>query len=164
MANFDLERGRYFRHEGGESNNSSDKGGHTFYGISAPVAAMFPSFQSNPTPDCAWSIIKQNYWSTVQGDSIPYQTLAGNMLDFCVTSGDEPVKEIQTHLNEVFGKSLKVDGGLGPITLEALLSVDQIELNKQLCMSRISFYLELAKQPDQYQFLHSWLWRTLDYL
>ena len=165
MAIFDLERTRYFLHEGGESNNKDDRGGHTFYGVSAPIAALFPDFQANPTPDGAWAIIKQNYWSMVQGDSIPNQKLAGNLLDFCVTSGDEVVKQIQLHLNTIFGQALKVDGRLGPVTLTAILSSDQAKLNRQLCMSRIDFYVELAKKdPTQYQFLHSWLWRTLDYL
>ena len=68
------------------------------------------------------------------------------------------VKVLQQTANSK-GRTLKVDGGLGPITIEALKDV---KLERARCY-RVKYYCDLvSRKPDLEKFLYGWFRRSLE--
>ena len=68
------------------------------------------------------------------------------------------VKVLQETANSK-GSTLKVDGGLGPITIEALKDV---ELERARCY-RVKYYMDLiSRKPSLEKFIFGWFKRSLE--
>jgi len=122
-------------HEGGYSNNSADPGGATMRGVIQRVydayrqrAGLTTRSVKQLTDDELREIYRTRYWDKVDGDELP----AG--LDYCVFDAGvnsgvfQAIKWLQRAINDVAGKTLVVDGALGPITLAAAENTQSINM------------------------------------
>jgi lysozyme family protein len=130
--------------EGGWSNHKDDPGGPTMRGVIQRVYDAWRHRNGLPKRSVRnieehelQAIYRENYWQLVRGDELP----AGvdlTVFDYGVNSG--PSRSI-SHLQEVLG--LKVDGNMGPITIDAVNAADPVEIVKKLCARRRKFIRQI---------------------
>lgn len=157
MADFQKAVDLILNHEGGYSNNPADPGGETAFGISKRA---YPNLDMKTlTRMDAIQIYKNDYWEPIRGEKILDQRLAGNLLDFAVTSGvNLAARTIQRLVNVV------TDGHIGPVSITAINSDNPAHLNLTLVGERLAFYVGLAAGKSGLRYaLKSWIRRTADY-
>lgn len=99
------------KNEGGFSDNPSDPGGMTRYGISQRA---YPSLDiRNLTVEQATAIYQKDYWTAIHGDELP-AAVSFALMDWAVNSG---VQASIQGLQRALG--LRVDGIMGPMTVAA---------------------------------------------
>lgn len=176
MAKFELAIPIIKRSEGGLSKHPADtasrwpvpdgSGYHTNKGVtwqtfSSNAAKL--GYEATPKlfyemPDWVWNkITKKFYWDAIDGDLLKSQAVATILVDWAFGSGNWAVKNLQSVLNTHFGKKLKVDGNMGPLTTNATNSVDQKRLTELLYAARIKFIEAISKKPGQEKFKKGWL-------
>jgi lysozyme family protein len=142
-----------------------DRGGQTYAGIAR-----------NHHPDWpGWSLIdagqrdgyglttlvrefyRVNFWARIRGDHITSQRIANSVFDFAVNAGTSTAISLaQRVLSE------RRDGIIGPITLNALNSVDPIQFTARYALAKISRYAEICtRDASQSRFLLGWVNRSL---
>ena len=143
-------------HEGGYVNDPKDPGGETNFGIAK---------RSNPDVDIknltkaeATLIYKTEYWDKNKVESLP-EELWHIYFDMCINQGrGRAVKILQQAANGK-GAGLKVDGGLGPMTIGALKGVEL----ERVRAYRIKYYADLVtRKPDLEKFYFGWFRRGLE--
>lgn len=108
MASFEQAINKVLKYEGGYANNSSDKGGETYMGISRkanPKNAIWPIIdeykkkyttkstlnaalkKDNNITQIVKKTYKSNYWDKFKLDKMYNQRLAENIFDDCVNRG-----------------------------------------------------------------------------
>jgi len=139
--------------EGNYSNNPSDKGGETKFGISH---ASHPNENiSALTLDRAKAIYLHEYWGPAGCDALP-DLLKQPLFDFAVNSGVKPaVKTLQAIL------CVETDGIIGPKTLAAANSANELRLAIALNLQRLLFHANLA---DFDNFGRGWVRRDVNNL
>jgi lysozyme family protein len=139
-------------HEGGFTDDRRDKGNWTGgevgkgkllgtkFGISAQT---YPDVDiKNLTVDQARTIYKRDFWDLMQGDELP---IGVDLVAFdaAVNSGrGRSVKWLQAAAG-----GIKIDGLLGPGTLEAIKGADPVRLIKAACFHRLDFLDDLPTWP-----------------
>ena len=126
-------------HEGGYSNDPSDPGGETNFGISKRT---YPAEDiKNLTRDRAKDIYYRDFWLPIQGFDLP-PPVATILFDMAVNMGKHAaVTCLQQALN------VSADGWVGPITKEAVKAWDEKMLAKELTVRRIMRYTERDRFP-----------------
>lgn len=145
--------------EGGEVNDSQDRGGRTKYGISE--AANPEAWKDGPpTLEASRAIFLKKYVEGPHFDLIPDPQLQAQLVDFGVNSGPGvAVKKLQAILH------VEVDGILGAATLTALSLVRAEEVNALLVAARVRMIGKIVSaNPSQLKFLNGWLDRALQFL
>ena len=117
-------------HEGGYVNDPKDPGGETKYGVSRKA---YPDLDiKNLTLDDAVDIYKRDYWDKAKVEELK-PDLRHIYFDMVVNMGrSRAVKVLQQTANSK-GRTLKVDGGLGPKTIEALKDVKYLKCGLSFC-------------------------------
>jgi lysozyme family protein len=151
--------GDVIRREGADSNDPLDAGGRTSKGISE---------KSNPeawkdgivTEAEARAIYESKYLRGPGFDKVQDEHLRDQLVDFGVNSGPAiAIQKLQEILN------VKVDGVLGPVTLEALSTQNPIVINNLLVIARIKLIGRIiSKAPTQVRFINGWLARACEFL
>jgi lysozyme family protein len=138
-------------YEGGYSNHPKDPGGKTNYGVIQRVYNSYRRLKGNPPQDVRKitkaevnDIYKTNYWDMVAGDLLP-SGLDLAVFDFGVNSGpSQAIKNLQRAINKVEKRTLKVDGVLGPATIDAATSLSDVPgVITYFCDQRLSFLKRL---------------------
>lgn len=160
--------------EDGYSNNPSDKGGETNFGITIATARAFGYVGPMQTMsrDTAVQIYRQRYWTQPRFDQLAIvdAALAEKLLDIGVNMGPATgVTFMQRALNVLNQQAkaypdISVDGGIGPMTLTALQAfyamrgVDGHRVMLGMVASQQSVrYIEIAeKNPSQETFEYGW--------
>jgi lysozyme family protein len=95
---------------------------------------------------------EEKYWNASKADQLQ-EPVSLLHFDAAVNHGvGRAVKFLQQALQ------VTVDGDIGPKTLAAAKSADQIELGKKLLEVRKNFFLAIvARDPSQKKFLNGWL-------
>ncbi len=126
-------------HEGGYVNDPRDPGGETKYGISK---------RANPDVDIrgltlakAQWIYRQRYWLPLHADAMP-EAAAIQVFDAAVNHGIKPATRM---LQRALG--VPVDGVIGPVTLNAMVSVDDARFVAHFAAERLMFYADLSSWP-----------------
>lgn len=142
-----------FRYEGGYTNNPSDPGGPTNWGITLEDAKRYwlPSATAQDVASMPRSVADNIYFthyaSPIQYNSLP----AGvdlSVLDYAVNSGvSRSIHTLQGLVN------VPQDGQMGPITLKAVGSKDPTTLINQIWDERLAFDKSL---PTWSTFGHGW--------
>lgn len=153
--------------EGGLTDNPSDKGGITKYGITKSTLAWYRKVSSvsdddirNLTIDEAKDIYNVRFISGPGFDKLPESMLKSNLIDFGVMSG--PTLAI-LNLQDIL--QIEADGQIGPKTLTALQNANLSNVNSQLVKKRILMCGRIcSKDPSQLTFLNGWLSRILSFL
>jgi lysozyme family protein len=154
MANFDLFFPKLMKHEGGFVNHPSDPGGATNKGITFNVFRQHGKDYNNDgkidvedlkrlTSNDAKAIYKKLYWDAIRADQINSQSIAELLFDFAVNSGVRRAAQLVQHLVNV-----KADGAIGPVTIAAINSANQAQLNNNLIKWRLWYYQFIANFSD----------------
>lgn len=163
------------KNEGGYSDNSSDSGGETLFGVSRnnwpnwPGWKIVDEFKGQPKwvsiiessqqlRDLASQFYKSNFWDVLSLDQINDQQICNTVYDFGVNSGTgKSAKYLQ------ISAGVNADGIIGHLTIDNVNGQDAKELYNTFNVMREAFYRGLAENPSQAQFLHSWLSRLTPY-
>lgn len=168
--------------EGGFSDNKSDRGGQTKYGVTlATYTALAPTVlhEENPTAEKHKNLSPENaakiilhYWKKVSGDRITDQAIANALADWYFHSGFWAVHNLHKVLNKHYGTNLPVSkkegGKWKPVTfsdksLTATNSANPATLFNHLAQERENFLRHIAaKDATQEKFLAGWLNRLND--
>lgn len=157
--------------EGGYSNDSSDSGGETNYGITKAVAVAFGytgSMRDMPR-EVAYDIYVARYWDAVRGNGLSAlsERVAEEVVDTGVNMGIKRAgKFLQRSLNvlndrEKYYPDITVDGVIGPGTISTLeiciIKRGDETLVKILNCLQGAFYVELAecREKDE-RFINGW--------
>ena len=167
MASFDLFLPILLRFEGGYVDDPTDPGGETNKGVtmttfqrcSHELLGVEPTSQNlRALSDAQAGIIyRALYWDNMSGDDFQLQDLASIVCDFYVNAGTHATVLLQRVLNGL-GARLVEDGSIGPASLKALSSVDQLVVYRQYKQGRVDYYESLGQRFPQ--FLRGWLNRT----
>lgn len=150
------------------SNRPSDRGGLTKYGISQKA---YPNLDiASLTRERAIELYIQDYWKPVRADDLPYP-LDIICFDIAINHGaGTAARFLQSALNGVAPSidpslpRIKVDGGIGPITLGRLkwlrdnggaLAVPI--LVRDVLLRRCRLYARLTKDPVQRANIYGWM-------
>ena len=122
--------------EGGFTNDPSDHGGATNWGITAATLAHWRGHQVTAAdvgaiqPEEARAIYHANYWNTVRGGELPGGV---DLVVFDISVNSGPGRAVRV-LQEVVG--VAADGLLGPVTLRAVAALPAAEIVDRLDASR----------------------------
>ena len=143
-------------HEGGYVNDPDDPGGETNFGI---AKRSHPDVDiKNLTKDGAKKIYKEVYWDKNKVESLS-EELRHIYFDMCVNQGRGRAVKILQQTANAKGAGLKVDGGMGPMTIKAM---DGVELQRVRAY-RIKYYADLVtRKPDLEKFYFGWFRRGLE--
>lgn len=166
--------------EGGYVNHSSDRGGPTNHGITRAVAREngFHGDMRKLPKSLAVKIYEARYWTSIRLDRIApiSATLAEYLFDFGVHSGPgRAAQELQRTLNVLNSRGklfpdMKVDGAVGPATLNALADYRKHRggagvhvLAESINGVRIAFCRGLAERDErQEDFAYGWFHRVVN--
>ena len=145
-------------HEGGYINDPDDPGGETNFGV---AKRSHPDVDiKNLTKDGAKEIYKEVYWDKNKVESLP-ENLRHIAFDMYVNQGKSRGVKILQQAANAKGAGLKVDGGLGPMTLKAITE-SNVELDRVRAY-RIKYYADLVtRKPDLEKFYFGWFRRGLE--
>lgn len=118
-GNFDKSINLMLGLEGGKSDEGTDRGGRTNYGITQFTYNAWNKKHKLPkrdvfkiTPEIAKQIYKEEYWNLIKGDQLP-KNVANAILSMALTDGpQDSVKFVQKMLGVE-----PVSGVMGPITM-----------------------------------------------
>ncbi|MBV8895990.1 MAG: hypothetical protein JO051_05750 [Acidobacteriaceae bacterium] len=168
MANFDLFIPMVLKSEGGFVDDPDDHGGatnkgvtfKTFCGCAQKLLNVDPTLDNLKalTDAQACTIYRANYWQPAHGDEMASQDLANIVCDFYVNGGPGNAATLLQQVMNDMGAHVKVDGSVGPQTMQALATLDQAEVYQRYKAGRIAYYQKLARdEPSQQKFLKGWL-------
>lgn len=146
------------RREGAPTNDPTDRGGRTQFGISE--TSNPEAWQDGKVTEAeARAIYERKYLVGPGFDKIVFTPLREQLVDFGVTSGPQlAISNLQTTLG------VNPDGILGPNTLSHIPQ-DTRRVNNELVAARIRMIGRLVqKNPSQLKFLSGWLNRALEFL
>ncbi len=158
--NFDQAIKIILQHEGGYSNDLSDPGGETRYGISK---RSYPNLNIKTlTKEDAISIYRRDYWQANNIDAFP-DRLRLTMFDMAVNMGITGAgKVLQRALNR-FGYTFLGTGKIGPTTMAAVGRVPAYSLLTWITIERLAYYIDLVvAKPVKLKYLKGWTNRTQD--
>ena len=143
-------------HEGGYVNDPDDPGGETNFGV---AKRSHPDVDiANLTKDGAKEIYKEHYWDKNKVESLS-EELRHIYFDMCVNQGRGRAVKILQKAANAKGANLKVDGGMGPMTIAAM---DGVELQRVRAY-RVKYYADLVtRKPDLEKFYFGWFRRALE--
>jgi len=167
VADFDVFLPILLRFEDGYVDDPTDPGGETNKGVtmatfrqcSHDLLAIEPTSDNlkGLTDAQAGIIYRDLYWDKMLGDSFQLQDLANIVCDFYVNAGTHATLLLQRVLNGM-GAHVVEDGGIGPATIAALNSFDQVAVYRRYKQGRVDYYQSLAQRFPQ--FLKGWLNRV----
>lgn len=188
MADFNQAFEKTMGHEGGYVNDSTDRGGETYKGISR---VHFPKWQGWPILDLlraqhglglinhyagknnelqvlVRSFYRENFWTPNRLNDIPHQKIAEEMFDTGVNMGiGIAARFLQEALNlcNNDGKlypDISVDGKIGPKTLSSIDRADRSRLFKTMNLLQGERYINiLRRNGTQEKFWGGWLNRII---
>jgi lysozyme family protein len=180
MADFKIAEAQTGRFEGGYANNPADRGGETYAGIArkfwpnwkgwliideikskhgktSSIINKFAKTDQNLHKMIS-QFYKANFWDVNKLDLFTDQQVANSVYDFGVNAG---TKKASKTLQQLFG--LLQDGIIGKDTLKAVNNPNPGATLNGYNELRKAYYLKLAQNPTQHQFLKSWLSRLKPY-
>lgn len=159
------------RVEGGYTDDPTDSGGQTNYGITKEVALAngYTGHMKDMSVEFARSVYRNKYWHPIGGEDVLNlsEVVAAEMMDTGVNMGpSRAVRFLQRALNtfnknETLYPDLEVDGGMGPNTLSALRDYLQTReegvLVKMLDCLQGAKYVRLAEERKKDErFIYGW--------
>lgn len=140
------------RHEGVLSDDASDRGGLTKYGISQKA---YPDLDIRAlTEEGAITLYRRDYWDRNRCDAMPWAPALATF-DAGVNQG---VRTAAVLLQRALG--MAPDGIIGPVTLAAVRHAETNDLLADYLSRRARRYAALARLvPDQRKFLRGWMKR-----
>lgn len=140
MTNFETCINRLLGIEAGYVNNPNDPGGETKWGISK---RSYPNLAiKDLTREQAIALYQRDFWNVLNLDAQPLG-VANQLLDFAVNSGAATaVRALQRAL------SVADDGHIGPVTLNALKSIEAHDVVMRFLAQRLVFMTNCQNWSD----------------
>ncbi len=168
MANFEEAIKGVLEIEGGYVNHPNDKGGPTNFGITQATLSAFRGKSvsvedvKNLTIFEAKQIYKKNYWDAANLDKFDSQLIADVVFDQGVNRGvSTAVKNLQESYNATSRTKLAIDGKVGPKTLAAVNSTNELILAASFLKdAQLDYATIVANNPSQRVFIRGWINRT----
>ena len=137
---FDDAFDRLLGHEGGYSNDPSDPGGETNWGISK---RSYPDVDvKNLTREGAKALYLRDFWQRIAADEMP-DGVAFQTFDFAVNSGIETaVRKLQAAVGAAD------DGHWGPRSRAAVAALSESDVIMRLNAQRLRFMTALRNWPN----------------
>ena len=127
MSNFDYAFEKTLGLEGGYTNDPTDRGGETNFGIIKVVmesaierGIISDTTVKDMTIDQAKAIYKADYWDKARLDEIEHKGIATEIFDTGVNSGVKKAIIIVQMALDYLGESPDVDGAIGPQTISLI--------------------------------------------
>ena len=96
--------------------------------------------------------MKSGYWDVCKADQIDNQKIAEIITDWCVNSGTNRIRNVQTILG------VKPDGCVGPVTLGAINGGDADDLYRRIMTARRGLFERIVRNdPRQKVNLRGWM-------
>lgn len=144
--------------EGGDklTNDPSDRGGLTRYGISKRA---YPDLDIQAlTESQAIAIYKRDYWDSLKLDDVRAPDVAAAIFDTGVNMGVQWAARLAQSTAGV-----AVDGKIGPVSIGAINRTDPQIFLILFVLARVERYSAICdKDPGQKKFLHGWIRRALE--
>jgi len=155
------------KHEGGFVNHPNDPGGATNWGITKRTLegwlgrSVTIDEVKNLSIATAGLIYKARYWDAMNLDLVKDGWVRLLIFDQGVNRGPKSaVLQAQAVLKKI-GAMVKVDGALGPITVQALNEADPVTFMREYLQASEHFYADICiRKPSQIVFLKGWLNRV----
>lgn len=173
MANFEKALARLLPWEGGYSNDPTDPGGETNYGITAMTARAFGymgSMKDIPM-DVVKAIYERLFWGPLSLDFVDSQRIAEQIFQGAVNQGvTRWAKIMQTAcIGIIYGLKVDVDGAIGPKTVRAIEMILNeglaVEYSKRLYTAQMDRYKTITiKNPKLIKYENGWKNRATDFL
>jgi len=153
--------------EGGFTDNPSDHGNATQFGITSGQWGRYQHLGRPAsvreiqaiTMDQARAFYRAQFLSSPFA-SVPFDEIKAQLLDIAVNSGPTEAIKLLQHALDV-----PVDGVMGDRTRQMLNAMPWKLTNAALVAQRVKFYLDLAHaDANQGQFLKGWLARAVSFL
>lgn len=146
-------------HEGGYTYDSADPGGETNRGISR---RSYPDVDiANLTDADATAIYYRDWWCELGLDLLP-SMVAAKLLDTAVHMGRHGAVTVLQEALRYLGRSVLVDGVLGPETRTAVMSVNKQALLAAICGRQFREYeRQICSQPTKQKFAAGWAIRAI---
>jgi lysozyme family protein len=144
IKNFDTCLEMLLSHEGGFVNHPSDPGGMTNLGVTKAVLDAYRGTVSTEAQMRALTavevapIYKKNYWDKAKCDDLP-SGVDWSVMDWGVNSGTSRAAKA---LQRIIG--VTADGGIGPMSLQAVANFEPREIVDKMYSVRQRFYEELS--------------------
>lgn len=135
---------RLLEHEGGFVNHPDDPGGITNHGVTKKVYEEWVERKVSEqemrdlTHEDVAPVYKNNYWDRLRADDLP-SGVDWSCFDWGVNSGTSRAAKA---LQRIVG--VEQDGGIGPMTLQAVAEVEPTEIIEQMHHMRDKFYRDLS--------------------
>jgi lysozyme family protein len=149
------------KEEGVYSNNPSDPGGETKWGISK---TSYPHIDIKAlTKEQAQDIYKKDFWEPIKGDELHDDALAIEVMEEAVNMGSVvAIKFLQAAVLAAGGK-IELDGKMGNKTIKEVKKYDPKILLACIKAQSMSYYMSLVHQhPALRKFLKGWFNRVLN--
>lgn len=152
LDDFDNSFTQLILNEGGYSNDALDSGGKTIYGITqrdypkefSRIYNFYINDQKLRALNEAKLFYKENFWNPLYME-IPDSSLSFKIFDLSVNRGKiTAIKILQRAIYFDFGKTIKVDGKFGQITLGAIKSIESELLYKSYIKWNENSYRSLS--------------------
>lgn len=155
--NFDQSFDQLIGFEGGYSNDSSDPGGETMWGVTRRVALQegYQGSMRQLPRETAKAIYLKRYWTPIHADQAP-EAARYALFDSSVNAG---VTQTARWIERALG--VGEDGVLGPITLAAMQKADGVRLAAVVLGLQLDFKTSL---PTWGGYGRGWARRIADIL
>ena len=160
MAKFEPAVKVVFHHERGYVFHKKDPGGETNFGISK---RSYPKLDiKNLTKAEARDIYRRDFWVKGEFGKLTSQAVATKGFDLSVNMGLRAGIRLLQKAAKTFVPTLKVDGKVGPNTINAVNAIHPPDLLKEMRVQAAVRYAKIAvKTPDSTVFLLGWMRRAL---
>jgi lysozyme family protein len=165
------------KHEGYYANVPGDKGGETYRGIARRFHSDWVGWEivdqekKNRGGRLPWNhkiqhpllegfvarFYKAKFWDRILLDQVNDENMQNIIFDAYVNMGANAIEVLQRVLNSL-GKNIAVDGGMGPITVRTVNSVNPQTLFDAYKEARINYYRAIGTGSNA-KFLKGWLKR-----
>jgi lysozyme family protein len=154
MATFEEAFEQTLRWEGGVSNDPSDPGGYTKFGISQKA---YPDLNIKAlTKAQAQEIYRRDYWDPFQFEEME-QAKANVLFDFAVNAGPGRAVKLAQYVS-----GADIDGIVGPNTLGCISESANFVVD--FTLGRVQYYARLAEaKPALRKFFLGWVKRALSF-
>lgn len=147
--------------EGGFALVKNDLGGWTNRGVTLDTFRVYinpdaTEFDLKNMTDAQWRYIaKGKFWDACGGDKLKNQSVAELIVDWCYNSGLGMIKKVQGIVGT------KVDGIVGPLTINAINSWNQRRLHFAIKRARLEYLATITQNRSQnLDFYDGWINRT----
>lgn len=174
MADFSKAFQLVLAHEGGYGNDPDDPGGETYKGVARKIHSKWigwhiidllkrqSGFPSNLDRHAELqqeleTFYETQFWNRISGSLISDQAVANSIFDFAVNAGISTSATLAQMVSET-----KVDGVIGPNSVEAINKVDPDHFLASFTVAKIARYISIVKKrPASRKYFYGWVVRAL---